>query len=545
MEPPAPRRRLDLVFILIVAAAARLGPVLFETPIGRDIIEYRNVAENIASGRGFTLDIKSYYQVPTDVSHYSGYDRPPLLPALLALMHRAMSPETAGRLVSPLLWLATVALVYGAARVRLGDGAAFWAALLVAVHPGLLEISLSPLSEATLLFCIALAWWGRERMKSPVLTGAACVLAFLARPSGAIVGVVFGVVYLMEAKRERVWRRPAVFALTASLGLVALVALNRVNDAPALQTPQDFLFKVRHFSEGQQFFHRAPVYETTAALWSEHGPRLARTVIKNGYYYLKALARPTLGLGFLLPLLPIAAIGLIRSRRFGPVAPLLVLGLLDLGLYTATWSTFDADRFLAVPILAAVAAFAAGVDGVDRVDSVDGVDGSERFGSRRLRGFASFVSSRLGSALLLTVALLYSPSVAMRGYLALREHQRGAPLSNNLEAIWGAPEVASLAAALREIDGRPHALRSTVVASNEPWLAHRLTGGPTAMIPFDRKDGEWIVHLTRVEASLATIVEGAWPPEFAAALERLRLELREAGWTRLFAEGTIELWSAP
>jgi hypothetical protein len=425
--------RQGLWLVLALALLLRLSPILFEHQVGQDIAEYKNIAENLRAGRGFVSDIKAYYAAPVrpadvtariggfalgPVEHYAFTDRPLLLPALLAILRLALPPLAAGQVVGPLLYLLALALIYQTVRREVGPAAAFSAGLLLALNPALFDLSLKPLSENTVLFSLALITWAHFRMRSPLLTGIACSVAFLARPSMLMFSAILGLIYLVESVRQRQPMRVLQFAFCAAVGPVWVMALNRAMGMPPTTLPQSFLFKVRYFTDGMDTFHTGTLYGGALGTIHAHGREIARRVVLNGLYYAQALATSEY-LGMLVALAPIAVAGLAQAtarplRRFRLLA---LFAVLDLGLYVATWSTFDATRFLGVTLFVAILLLALG--------SHEIFDREPLF-----RRFGAWSSAAAWAGL--AVSLVWLAMDGGKAWLALREWQTDKPLSNNL-----------------------------------------------------------------------------------------------------------------
>jgi 4-amino-4-deoxy-L-arabinose transferase-like glycosyltransferase len=118
--------------------------------------------------------------------------------AMLAL-HAALGVglEAAGKVLSVVSGGVATAALYGLARAGLGPRIAWISALLFAVHPRMAVVGSGVQSDglhlALVLLALALGWWGlRERRPSLALgAGVGCGLAYLTRPEGLAVAVVF------------------------------------------------------------------------------------------------------------------------------------------------------------------------------------------------------------------------------------------------------------------------------------------------------------------------------------------------------------------
>lgn len=526
-----PAGKLTFLGIVVFAAlAVRIFPIVFERPIGRDIADYQNIAANLAAGRGLTLDIKAFSTFESPVSHYAGYERAPLLPALIFLFGLVLPGGAVLALLGPLLFLGVVAMVYDTLVRYLSPLGAFCCTLLVAVHPGLLEVSLTPLTEIPTLFFLAAALWAFFRLGSPAGAGLACAAAFLSRPGAAAAVFALAVAYGVQGRSKRSYRDLGLFIGCAVIGPGILGAINVASGAPLTLTPQSFLFRVLHFTDGLHYVHRSPVYESTWALLSENGATVVRQVAKNALAYVMALADSTRGLGFLLPFVPLAFYGLASKKLPAPAAVVAGMGLADLALYTVSWSTRDADRFLTNSLFAALLVLAPGI--WLAFEKIGEDVRRSRFGS-------------LGPAVLILIAAMWGASDVYRSYLAMREHQLGRPFTNNLETVWDRDDVRDMEAHLLGLMDRGKITRTTVIASNEPWLANHLTGARAALVPYDFEPEDWGPFVEDRDAEFVLLHEADWPANHHENLEALRAKLKSAGWRLESWQGEIELWTLP
>lgn len=532
------RGRYGLWIVLGLALLLRLAPMLCERQVSRDFLEFESIAENLRAGRGFHSDIKAYWApdvhngkvTPSPVVHYGLYDRPILLPALLALLRLVLPPLAAAQLIGPLLFLLALALIYRTVEATVGPESALSAGLLLALNPLLYHLSLQPLSEATTILSLALLIWAHYRMDSSFIAGVACTMAFLARPSMLLVTVLMGLVYLGQSVRRRSFARLGSFVFPALVGPVWVVALNRSMGAPWNLLPQSFLFHLVNFQDFVHYFHRGELYPSASALLRAHGRQATVLVAKNALYYAEALIAVG-GLGALLALAPIGAAGLVQGRPLRRYGLLALIALLDLGLYVVSWATFDASRFLAIFVLVALLLIALGAhETLDREPLL-------RFRRAWLSG-ASYA--------VLAVAAVWFCFDAGYSYLAVRERSLGRPIENAIEPVWGAPGVKTLAQKMDAAKGRMEkGDASPIVASNEPWLVWDLTRFPSGGLPYDLSGPEWIDFIRGMRADLVVVHEGAWPPELRSHLNDLARQLQQAGWTPWLAEGQILAWMRP
>jgi len=518
----------EAALLALTTLGIRALPAALDPLIGRDLTEYQSIAASLREGRGFELPIKVYYAVETPVVHYAGYDRAPLLPVLLAAAG-LISPSGGGpRWLGPLLMVAVVLLIHDVLRRSGFSRAAFWVALWIALHPGLHKTSLLPLTEILSLALITLTIWFALGARAPAWAGAVAGLAFLARPASAAASLVLGLGWLLGPDR-----RAADFLkylLLASLGPIALLTLNVLNEAPPLTTPQGFLFGVLSFNDRQHYLHQGPVYPSTLALLGEAWPQVIHRIGRNAFHFLIVLGEAYRGVVLLIAIAPWAVPALLAAERRRVPLLIFVMGCVDLSVYMLTWSTFDADRFLTLCLLGWIVLIGSGLATV-----IEGSPPPDEAGRRfRLAALGAFVAA----------AMLWGTADAYRSYLAVRERARGAGYANPLRSLWRHEEIQALKPHLESL-GRAGALRrDTPIASNEPWLAWNLTGAATFLLPYDLKPDEWSAFLDRYGARFALIHGGDWPSAYGAHRESLERALETAQWTRRGGP-TVHWWERP
>jgi hypothetical protein len=506
-----------LLAAVLCAVAIRVPFVLFETPVSRDITEFQNVARHLGDGDGFTLSIRAYYQFEAPVNHYSGFVRPWMLPLMLAAAQTVFSEALVSQVLPPILFIVALAWIYAALIRCYSTPAAFCAVLALALHPGLRQLSLMPFSELTVIFFIALAIWAYIRWNSPTLVGLACALAFLSRPGAAMVAVAFGAAYAARSSRVSSFRPLALHAAMFLLGPAVAAMINVVHGAPLFQTPQNFLFRIVHFSDGMHYLHRHPMYDSAVSFLS-HNAGLAFTLVANNAasYALQMVAGQS-GLMYLLPLVPLAIIGAIGSPRRELVTLLAVIGALDLTVSTLTWSTYDGWRFLLVFAFTWIPWIIA--------ESWEALTELARGSGRRWRSVPAFVIA--------VVVGVWGLRDLAAAFVAFREHQHDRPLVW-YDELWDSPDVRAMKPRLPT--------QGAVIASNEPWLANRLTGRPAALVPYDLNPEEWMPFLQRIGATHVFLHGGDWPQPYDSNRQSLLASLAASGWRRVAEQGQLQLW---
>jgi 4-amino-4-deoxy-L-arabinose transferase-like glycosyltransferase len=170
----------QILFISLLALLLRLIWLHFRTGvIDTEGAEYARIAENFVGGRG-------YVGIATPGTQLLF---PPLFPLLIAAFS-ALTRDfgTAARLVSIVFGALLVVPVYFIAWTTYGRKVASVAALLVAVHPLLINLSATGYSESLYLTLIFTGVYGTlqslkfRRVRDGTMAGAAFGLAYLTRP---------------------------------------------------------------------------------------------------------------------------------------------------------------------------------------------------------------------------------------------------------------------------------------------------------------------------------------------------------------------------
>lgn len=214
--------RSYLIAICLLAAVLRLTALVglhrFDHP---DLWESETIATNVLSGKGFVFE--------TLGAPYRSYMEP-LYPALCVLVYRLTGHSfVALGLVQVALGTALVALVFACARRVVPEGGARAAALLAAVHPGLVVYTTKfhPfVLDATLwfaAFAVVLAFAPRHPWRSACAAGLTIGLCVLTRPT--ILACVPLFTWWM-------WRRSSDRGVRAVAPVVALLACAAVVVGP-------------------------------------------------------------------------------------------------------------------------------------------------------------------------------------------------------------------------------------------------------------------------------------------------------------------------
>lgn len=523
-----------LVLALLLAVTVRAPSVIYGDPVGRDAAEYASISRNLQEGRGFTLDIKAYHAFETPVVHYSGYDRAPLFPFILNLFESALG-DLGGRVVSPFFFVLALGLIFDLIRKYFSVSAAFWTVALLGLHPGLLELTVLPLSEPLLLFWLVFAGWASLRLRNPWVAGSAAALAFLTRPSSLLPAAVISLAFLLPLQGARSFRSWLYFALMTVTGPVLLVWLNALNDAPLFLLPQSFLFRVLDRADFVHTMNSGPLYESPVAVVVDEGVRVARQIAKHALYYLQALASATHGLGAVIVLVPLAVWGLVKKGLTRPASLVLAAGLIDLVFYTLVWSTFDASRFTSTFVLAVLAVIFFGAClSLDQFHLPIG--GGEGWRASAAAGFS--------------LALFWGAAAAFSGYLTWSESADRGPHRDPVARLWNREDSRRTVNWIQENsdpseDDAPLAIDHGPVASNVPWMINVTTHHPSVLLPYDLDASELVAFLQAYDAGYVVLHAADWPAQYAEQIETLRVFLSVVEAELLFETGDVEIWKLP
>ena len=185
-------RRITWILLLALAlrglATWRFDPVAFDSAV------YFEMADLIRAGRW---------------SEALAYDFPPLYPVLLAAAQwLPVSSENAGLMITLVFDLLVLFLIVGIARTATGEGAAWGAAFLWAIHPLAIRLGVQALTDAPTAFFVALALWAglraldEGRLVWAVGAGVCSGLAYLLRPEGMEPALALAAFYSLHGRRS-------------------------------------------------------------------------------------------------------------------------------------------------------------------------------------------------------------------------------------------------------------------------------------------------------------------------------------------------------
>jgi 4-amino-4-deoxy-L-arabinose transferase-like glycosyltransferase len=226
-------RHRDILAVAAIAVLARGLYWAFATPgyvPASDAGQYDEIARNLAAGRGFAMHF------PQLTVHATAF-RPPLYPALLALVYRVFGPSiVAGRLLNLAIGVAVVVMTVAVGEMVANRRAGLIAGLAVALYPPLMANDVALLTEplSLLLVLSMVLALGRRR---PLVAAVLCGLLILARPSAQGIALVVAAWLIWQVG----WRTALRFVVIAGLVVVPWVVRNWVQlGSPLLVTSNGF-----------------------------------------------------------------------------------------------------------------------------------------------------------------------------------------------------------------------------------------------------------------------------------------------------------------
>ncbi len=228
-----------LCTVIILALVPRIAGVILN---GNDFyhndgVEYRDIAEQISKGNGFSVTFYRWYEAVPDVKEplRIDYSRPPLLPLLgAALYFLPCDWDTAARATVVLLSAACILLVFFLGReVFSNNTVGFLAAVIYAFYPYSIYHSLFWSSENLFLIFFCSSWIFLIRAarngfnwKFSALCGGFLALATMTRPQGAVIFILLGIIaaycFLKQLRKNKEFSRK-IFVGTLVFGLTALL----------------------------------------------------------------------------------------------------------------------------------------------------------------------------------------------------------------------------------------------------------------------------------------------------------------------------------
>lgn len=440
----------------LAVAALYVPAAVSPLRLGPDEVEYIDIARHLVDGQGYTLSVKAFHFGGTRVVHDGLAERAPLVTLLIALFIWLGLPLQSIQ-VANALFVGTMCGAIGW-MLRGSRPVAATAMGLIALNPVVLDRSLPPMTEATsiMLMIVALALWSGapNRAATGLMIGGLLGLAYLARPTTLALTLAL-VGWAVLTRRRVAWA-------VIGFGIMNIPLLIHTG-GNLLYSGQQYLFAVFADTDVLHDGYQVPVGTAREFVRANWLFVLSEFPRNTGRYTAMLLGTRDM----LLPLLPAVVVGLIALRRVpftSAVWGLLAMGVVNLLVSGAIWSTF-VERYMLVSLvsLLVVVALAAKL-AVAR--------------GRAIAGLAGVVA-----AVVLTIA--WGPrfgNVATGVYL-----ENSQPVGSRVDdgVHWTGPSDwvndRELDALVRWLE---HATGSdSVVASAEPWPLTFLARRPSTLLP--------------------------------------------------------------
>lgn len=241
-DPLAGKRKVTaavLCAVILLALIPRIaGVILYPgTLYHNDGKEYRDIAEQISMGNGFSVSGYRWYEAVPDVKETvrTDFSRPPVLPLLGAgLFLLPFDWEASARVTVLIMSVISTLMVFLLGReVFRNDTVGVLAAVIYAFYPYAIYYSLCWCSENLFLIFVCAAWLFLVRAlrmeynwKQCMFCGFFLALATMTRPQGAILFVLTGLcalcMFLAQLRKDKVpamklFRGAIVFGITSLL----------------------------------------------------------------------------------------------------------------------------------------------------------------------------------------------------------------------------------------------------------------------------------------------------------------------------------------
>jgi hypothetical protein len=508
-EQDGPWRR-RLAGVLIATALLRILAASFADHVSPDGVELLDMARHLRAEGAPLLSVKAYHYHATPVVHYGGYERP-LLPA--AMFAGVGATLEAAQWLNVALSLLVVLLIFRVAAVVYGRRAALVVALLVGLAPPLLIISSYPLSETMSVLAVAgiLAVVASRRRSALVelSAGLAVGLAAAVRPVNLVAAVPLGC-WLLATRRTASLRARALVLLAAGpiLFLVVNGWVNRAHGASFWTLPQDFLFRVKHYWDGMVSWPAPTLPDSAFTFLGDHLGWVVNRVVKRLVSYGSVLLFDPRFLFVWWMALPLVVLRAVKRQLHPVSAVALGIALAHLLVHAGTWSTYDEDRFLLVPLTLLLAV------------TVGEALTAWRAVRLPLPGRHGLSLVKL---LVCGTLLVHGALSAHHAYSAYRAAGKSPFVSYSGGGLWRDPDLPRL---MEQLDAalEPDA----VVACSFPWEVTHLTSRPSVFLPHDL-DRVRFDDFARTYHAVAVVLD----PKRDASHRSFRVltEAAPGGWT--------------
>jgi len=321
-------------------------PFIFSDNLTPDAVDYINIANNLASGRGFTISIKWHFFNDYPVIRSAIAERPPIYPLFLSLLFLINKSLFFILLVNIILTGINVLLLYHYTQKLLGNRlVSLISALVLLLNPNMLMSAIFPLSEQLyiLILLIILNLFSKSVNKERiVLVGLLTAMAYLIRPT-AIVFLFAIIVWLILIKEAKLIPYYLITTIGILIPWFTAVAIVHHNPFYSVQSFHFITLSIK--DEMAQGYLKE--YEPALKFFIHNSNEILKLVIRNFINYtIEFLSLSYLGIlsVFLLTFFSIS-----KTTRKNSLP--LWIALLNLIFISIVWATYDASRFLLITFI--------------------------------------------------------------------------------------------------------------------------------------------------------------------------------------------------
>lgn len=274
-------KKYALVVIIIIGIIVRIpliGTEYLRTP---DSLEYINVAQNIANGRGLIQSIKWQYFDYNPVITSAFHGRPIGTALIFALILKIGKDNLYLQVFSLLMGVGSAMLFYFLALKLLSRIFAFMGSVLVVLNPNILIFGRSPLSEHIFVFLVLLVlvvyFYYKNSLFKFTIIGVLCGISYYVRNEGLIVAMTL----IFFISKNYLYRISFLSALFLSV-LPLFIANVLINNSP-FYSYNYFHFSVRNFIDGMTNYNLS-------------FPSATKFMKENAYWISKQITSSTMDL---------------------------------------------------------------------------------------------------------------------------------------------------------------------------------------------------------------------------------------------------------
>ncbi len=347
-----------LTFLFLIALIFRLPLLYTEFMRTPDSIDYINVAENLATGKGYIRSIKSHFFDDSPVFASGNFSRPFFTPFIYSLLLRIKNDYYILQGFNLILGAVNVVLFYILLQKFITKKTAFIGILLIASNPNLIIENRFILSEQIFYFLVLIFFiiyfYLKDSKKKYISLGFIAALGYLTRIEGILLLISVGLTHVTNKKKLVLL---SIATISFFLTSIPNFIINYTIFGKPFFTFYAYHFVVLHFYEGVYSFY-SPFPSPLVFIQNNFlaiTTRIAQNNIENflslvGFRFLSTLS--------IIPLL-------FLYKRFRPtrllfvsILPVLLFSLFLFLIVTFTWSVFfQPERHIALTYMFSVFLF--------------------------------------------------------------------------------------------------------------------------------------------------------------------------------------------